>query len=193
VLNGVAPATGDGSIEFDCPANTATTTCGIPTPSVGHQAMYVELMAAPGQTVPFTTAAAYRDVDFTSPVASAGSGGSAGAATGTAGIGEGGDAGEGGSPSVSGGSSNVSGAPSNSVAGASTGMGAHTGDAGDTATDSAGSPGNAGAAARPTGADKGGTCGCRVVGRQSSAFADLFALLVVGVSLGRRRRARRVA
>jgi hypothetical protein len=104
-------------------------------------------------------------------------------------VGEG-DAGEGGSSSVSGGSSNVSGAPSNSVAGASAGTSAHSGEAGDTATHSAGSPGDAGAAAVPTGDGKGSTCGCRVVGRKSSVFADLLALLVVGVSLSRRRRAR---
>jgi hypothetical protein len=185
VLNGVAPATDNGSIEFDCPANTATTTCGIPTPSIAHQAVYVELMPSPTQTVQITTAAAYREMDFTSPAGSAGSAGSGGAAIGTAGsIGEGGDAGEGGT-------SNVSGPPSNSVAGASAGMSAHAGDAGDTATNSAGSPGNAGAAAVTTGDGKGDTCGCRVVGRKSPPLPDLVALLALGISLGRRRRARR--
>jgi hypothetical protein len=186
VLNGVAPATDNGSIEFDCPANTATTTCGIPTPSIAHQAVYVELMPSPTQTVQFTTAAAYREMDFSPPLGSAGTGGAGGAATGMAGSVSEGDAGEGGSSSVSGGSSNVSGAPSNSVAGAS----AHAGEAGDAAADSAGSPGNAGAPATSTDSGKGDSCGCRVVGRRSSAFADLFALLVVGVSLRRRRRAR---
>ena len=207
VLNGIAPASSDGSIEFDCPANTATTTCGLPTPSITHQAMYVELMAAPGQTVPFTTAAAYRDVDFTPPASNGGasSGGASGAggAIGSGGApsggnGTGGTAGAGGNPSggassVSGGASNVSGAPSDSVAGASAGMSAQTGgagDAGDAATDSAGAPGNAGAGSAPNGTDKGGTCGCRIVGRESSTFAELFALLVVGVSVSRRRRAR---
>lgn len=64
VLNGVSPAPNDSTLEFNCPANTATTTCGIPTPAEKHQCVYVELKAAPGQTVPFTTAAAYRNMDF---------------------------------------------------------------------------------------------------------------------------------
>jgi hypothetical protein len=196
VLNGMAPATNDGSIEFDCPANTGTTTCGIPTPSVAHQAVYVELMAAPGQVVPFTTAAAYREMDFTSPTGSAGTGGAGGGSSASGGAG--GTAGGaprpgGGSSGEDGRSSSNSGAPNDSGAGGSAGTNAQHGEAGDTATNNGGAPGDAGATAAPPSSGTGSSCGCRVVGRQSSVFADLIALLVVGVSLSRRRRARRVS
>jgi hypothetical protein len=60
----VPPAPGVGTIELQCPANTATETCGVPTPSVDHQCVYVELRAAPGQSIPFTKAAAYRNMTF---------------------------------------------------------------------------------------------------------------------------------
>jgi hypothetical protein len=64
VVNGVSPAPDDSTIEFNCPANTATETCGIPTPAQPHQCVYVELKAVPGQTVPFTTATAYTNMWF---------------------------------------------------------------------------------------------------------------------------------
>jgi MYXO-CTERM domain-containing protein len=64
VLNGASPAPDDATIEFNCPANGATTTCGLPTPAEKHQCVYVELKAAPGQTVPFTRAAAYTNMQF---------------------------------------------------------------------------------------------------------------------------------
>jgi hypothetical protein len=64
VLNGAAPAPDDSTLQFACPANTATETCGIPTPAEKHQCVYVELKAAPSQTVPFTTAAAYTNMQF---------------------------------------------------------------------------------------------------------------------------------
>jgi hypothetical protein len=60
----VPPAPGAGTIELQCPANTATQTCGVATPAVDHQCVYVELRAAPGQSVPFTKAAAYRNMTF---------------------------------------------------------------------------------------------------------------------------------
>lgn len=55
---------GTGLLSFTCPANTATTTCDLPTPSEDHQCVYVELKPAPGQTARFTRAAAYRNMQF---------------------------------------------------------------------------------------------------------------------------------
>lgn len=64
VPNGAAPAPNDQTLEFACPANAGGMTCGLPTPSEDHQCVYVELRAAPGQTVTFTRAAAYRNMQF---------------------------------------------------------------------------------------------------------------------------------
>ena len=64
VLNGTGPTSDPNVLEFNCPANTATETCGIATPAEKHQCVYVELKEAPGQSVPFTTAAAYTNMQF---------------------------------------------------------------------------------------------------------------------------------
>ena len=54
------------SVEFVCPANTATQTCGLPTPAEPHLSMLVELSKAPGSATPvrFTKASAFRNVRF---------------------------------------------------------------------------------------------------------------------------------
>ena len=64
VLNGMPPAATNDTVEFSCPANTATQTCGMAVPAEIHQCVYVELKPAPGQNVKFTKAAAYRNMDF---------------------------------------------------------------------------------------------------------------------------------
>ncbi|HKO49801.1 MAG TPA: MYXO-CTERM sorting domain-containing protein [Polyangiaceae bacterium] len=64
VANGIAPAANDSTIQFNCPANTATQTCGIATPAVAHQCVYVELSPAPGQIVPITKASAFANMWF---------------------------------------------------------------------------------------------------------------------------------
>lgn len=64
VANGVAPAPDNSTIEFNCPANTATQTCGIATPAEKHQCVYVELSPAPSQVVPITKASAYANMWF---------------------------------------------------------------------------------------------------------------------------------
>jgi hypothetical protein len=64
VANGVSPAPNNSTIQFNCPANTATQTCGIPTPAEKHQCVYVELSPAPAQVVPITKASAYRNMQF---------------------------------------------------------------------------------------------------------------------------------
>lgn len=73
---------GTGRLSFTCPANTATTTCGLPTPAEDHQSVYVELQPAPGQTARLTQAAAYRDMqlrslsEFSTEISVTGMGGS---------------------------------------------------------------------------------------------------------------------
>jgi MYXO-CTERM domain-containing protein len=64
VQNGISPAPDNSTIQFNCPANTATQTCGLPTPAVSHQCVYVELSAAPSQSVPITKASAYANMWF---------------------------------------------------------------------------------------------------------------------------------
>jgi len=64
VANGVAPAADNATVEFNCPANTATQTCGIATPAEHHQCVYVELSPAPSQVVPITKASAFTNMWF---------------------------------------------------------------------------------------------------------------------------------
>ena len=64
VANGISPAADDSTIEFNCPVNTATQTCGIPTPAETHQCVYVELSPAPSQVVPISKASAYANMWF---------------------------------------------------------------------------------------------------------------------------------
>jgi hypothetical protein len=66
VINGPPSAPDLQSAEFVCPANTATHTCGIPTPGEPHQCVLVELSKVPGSSIPvrFTKAAAYRNMRF---------------------------------------------------------------------------------------------------------------------------------
>ena len=64
VANGISPSPDNSTIEFNCPVNTATQTCGMPTPAVDHQCVYVELSPAPGQIVPITKASAYANMWF---------------------------------------------------------------------------------------------------------------------------------
>lgn len=64
VANGVSPAPDNSTVEFNCPANTATQTCGINTPAEHHQCVYVELSPAPSQVVPITKASAYANMWF---------------------------------------------------------------------------------------------------------------------------------
>ena len=64
VGNGASPAPNNSTLELTCSANTATTTCGIPTPTQPHQCMYVELREAPTQTIPIKTATAYTNMWF---------------------------------------------------------------------------------------------------------------------------------
>jgi hypothetical protein len=64
VQNGVAPSPDAGTLQFDCPTNTAGQTCGMATPGVSHQCMMVELQETPGNTVPITRAAAYTNMTF---------------------------------------------------------------------------------------------------------------------------------
>lgn len=64
VANGVSPAADDSTIEFNCPTNTATQTCGIPTPAEHHQCVYVELSPAPSQVVPISKASAFTNMWF---------------------------------------------------------------------------------------------------------------------------------
>jgi MYXO-CTERM domain-containing protein len=64
VQNGNSPAPDNATIQFNCPANTATQTCGLPTPAVTHQCVYVELSPSPSQAVPITKASAYANMWF---------------------------------------------------------------------------------------------------------------------------------
>jgi len=66
IENGVAPATTPGEISFVCPTNTATETCGLPTPTEPDQSLYVSLKNAPGQSNVLSKAAAYRSMRFES-------------------------------------------------------------------------------------------------------------------------------
>lgn len=56
-----------GLINFECPANTASETCGMPTPSTTHQCVQVRLNHAAGYNhtnAPIQTASAYRNMNF---------------------------------------------------------------------------------------------------------------------------------
>lgn len=56
-----------GLIEFTCPPNTPTQTCGMPVPAQKHQCVQVRLNYGPGANqdiAPIATAAAYRNMDF---------------------------------------------------------------------------------------------------------------------------------
>jgi len=64
VRNGDAPALNPSVLGLTCSANTATTTCGIPTPTEAHQCMYVELKEAPVNTVAIKTATAFTNMWF---------------------------------------------------------------------------------------------------------------------------------
>lgn len=64
VANGIAPAPDNSTIEFNCPVNTATQTCGITTPAEHHQCVYVELSPAPAQVVPISKASAFTNMWF---------------------------------------------------------------------------------------------------------------------------------
>lgn len=62
-------STGSGAtaeIRLVCPTNTATETCGIPTPPQAHQCMLVEMKATVGNTVDFANTSVYRNMSFAS-------------------------------------------------------------------------------------------------------------------------------
>ncbi len=59
--------TGSGAtaeLKLVCPANTATHTCGIPTPPETHQCMLVEMKATPGNSADFANTSVYRNMTF---------------------------------------------------------------------------------------------------------------------------------
>jgi hypothetical protein len=72
VSNGAPPAATSSILEFACLTNAGGQTCGLPTPTEPQQCVYVELRAAPGQSVRFTKAAAYRCFDLGASVEDAG-------------------------------------------------------------------------------------------------------------------------
>ena len=181
---------GDGTsaitVDYKCTKGGAAFCPQLADMSDPHQAVSVEL-AVPSGRWPITTAAAYRNMDFTSPAVSGGTGGvggapsggapSGGTPSGDAGEAEGGSSGESETSNTSGGSPGVAGASNNSSGGSTAGS-ATQGGVGNA---------SAGGSSATSGSDKGISCGCRVVGRESSKLADLAALFVLGIAVRRRR------
>lgn len=64
VPNGTVPATNVEDIEFDCPTNAGGLICGLSEPSLGRQALMVELSETPSNVIPITRAMAYTSMTF---------------------------------------------------------------------------------------------------------------------------------
>lgn len=202
VGNGISPAPDKSTIEFACPPNTATTTCGIPTPTQTKQAVYVELKPAPGNFVPFTTAAAYANMEFKCLGCSAGGGtggtgdGSAGASSGGSSVGGSGDAtSAGGAPDAGarGALENAAGEAGSdaisSVGGAISGGGAASagrsaGDAGASAANAA----NGGSAGSASSSSEKSGCNCALLAAPADQGCRYITLLALCAALARRRR-----
>ncbi|HKO49800.1 MAG TPA: hypothetical protein VJV79_18850 [Polyangiaceae bacterium] len=181
VSNGSAPATDDATVELVCPANTASTTCGVATPTSEQQCLVVALEAAASQVAPIERAVAYRALNL--PMHN----GEAGAS----GAGEVGGDGNGGNPAGSGGM------PSNSA-----GAGAASGDqnhGGRQAVDSGGTGGAAiddGGAAGSAEEDpkyafrRLDHCTCRIPGKPGAGEVrwTWLAFAMLALALGRRGR-----
>ena len=182
---------GDGTsaitVDYKCSKGGAAFCPQLADMSNPHQAVSVEL-SVPSGSWTITRAATYRNMDFTTPAGSAGTGtGGAsgapggGAPSGDAGTAEGGSSGESEAGEISGGTQSMGGA-SNSSSGGSTTGGAGT----------QGIAGTAGGNATMPSPAKGGACGCRLAERRSSRLADFAALLALGVALRRRRRSAQI-
>ena len=193
VQNGAAPAPNDSTVEFVCPPNTATTTCGIPTPTESHQAVYVELQGTPSNPAAFKSAAAYADMQFAclGCAGSSGNGGTGGAPAGGA---PSGGAGAAGAPIAEGGADDAgSGGDSEPASGGASGKGgAASGGSkalGGSSNGDAGAPSVAGTGAGgscPSSPDK---SGCSLPSKPSSGGApSAFALLALAAVFARRRR-----
>ncbi|MEP7050751.1 MAG: hypothetical protein ABJB12_10375 [Pseudomonadota bacterium] len=216
VGNGISPAPNKSTIEFACPPNTASTTCGIPTPTQTKQSVYVELKPAPGNTVPITTAAAYVNMEFkclgcpaTGGTAGSGTGGGdmSGAGMNSGGTISGGASSGGTNSGGTGGVTNGGSAPSTGASGAFENA---AGEAGSDATSSAGgavsgagaasggksssdagasavNAGNGGSAGNASSSDKSG-CNCAFLAAPSDHGYGAVTLLALSAAIARRRR-----
>jgi hypothetical protein len=198
---------GDGTsaitIDYKCTKGGAAFCPQLADMSNPQQALLVELSVPSGNWA-ITTAATYRNMDFTTPVGSAGSGGASGGASGTSGAPSAGAAGTsnagapsggasvGGASTALGGSTSESEAGNASVGGHATAAGASSDSggssaAGTSATQGGAADATAGSSAAPSNSDKGGSCGCRLAKHSSSNLADFLALFALGMALQRRR------